>query len=113
VVFLSACLAMGVYIAFDVLDLDGSNMRGVGPGTAFAAESPSAEADRLLPQRPVSPATQGVLPLRPDFRIIAERLRPRPHDSRDAAHARPGAMRPRAHLARVASPANSPTGDPA
>lgn len=113
-VFLSACVAMGVYLAFDVLDLDGSSLRGVGPGAAIAAESLSGETDRLLLARdPSTSAGQGLLPLRPDFRIIAVSLRPLPHGRDDAAHARRGPLRPRAHLARVTSSASSPTGDPA
>ncbi len=114
VVFLSACLAMGVYLAFDVLDLDGSSLRGVAAGVAMAAESASGETDRLLlPRDPWTSAGQGFLPLHPDFRVKAPSLRPLPYGRGDAARARRGALRPRAHLARVASSPSSPTGDPA
>ncbi len=54
-VFLCACLAMGVYIAFDVLDLDRSELRDSLPGNAIAAEPAQAETDRVLPQNPMVP----------------------------------------------------------
>lgn len=53
--FLCACLAMGVYIAFDVLDLDGSDLRDPLPGNAIAAEPVGAEAERFLSQDLATP----------------------------------------------------------
>ncbi len=49
-VFLCACLAMGVYIGFDVLDLDGSEVRNPLPGNAIVAEAAGGEAERFLTQ---------------------------------------------------------------
>jgi len=49
-VFLCACLAMGVYIGFDVLDLDGSDLRDPLPGNAIVAEAAGSEAERFLTQ---------------------------------------------------------------
>ena len=54
-VFLCACLAMGVYIAFDILDLDGSELRDPLPGDAMAAEPVGGEAERLLAQNLSTP----------------------------------------------------------
>jgi len=106
-VLLSACLAMGVYIAFDVLDLDGSDLRDLGPGTAIAAESPSAETDRLLPQILTRLEGQRLVSLRVDSQLTAEASRLFPRGSLNAVATRLDALRPRAHLSRDTSSADS------
>ena len=48
VVFVSACTAMAIFIAFEVLDLDGSDFKTGLPGGTVTAEARGAEFDRLL-----------------------------------------------------------------
>lgn len=112
-VFVCACLAMGAYMAFDVLDLDGSNLRNPGPGSAIAAEPGPAEGERLLPQRLATLEAQGlaILPLK--LRLTAEPPPPVPCAPLDAAVARRAPNHSRARLHRETSAATPPIGDPA
>ena len=42
------CVAMASFIVFEVLDLDGSNLRRGSGGTTLMADQPSLEAERVL-----------------------------------------------------------------
>ena len=98
-VFLFACLAMALYIAFDLLDLDGSNLRQLGRGGAIAAESPSAETDRFLSSPRFSPGENQdpvAIPLKPF--LGGEFLQRLPARSLEVAIARRSENRPRAQL---------------
>ena len=112
-VFLCACLAMGVYIAFEVLDLDGSNLRDLGPGKAIAAEPAGVDAERLLPQGPSIADTPGppIPSIAWGFASGTRRLAGQTI-SIDLA-ARQSYFLPRTNLGQEASPATSPTDDPA
>jgi hypothetical protein len=112
-VFLCAFLAMGVYIAFEVLDVDGSNLRDMGPGTAIAAEPASADAERFLHHAPAIADAPGlVFPSIPvafasESRQLAGQATP------TTLAARQGHFLPRMHLGREVSSVTSPTEDPA
>lgn len=108
-----ACLAMAIYIAFDLLDLDGSNLRDLGGGTAIAAESPSAETDRLLSHRLSVGGAQDPVAIHPESLVTAGPPQRSFHRSLDGAIARRGGIRPRAQLSRDTSSARSPIGEPA
>jgi len=112
-VFLCAVLAMGVYIAFDMLDLDGSSLRDAWPGSAVAAEPVGGEAERALPLTevtPHAPALGGALAA-----VCVDRA----SGSLDRAPTIPrlgGSLRrvlPRVTLARDTSAPASPSADPA
>jgi hypothetical protein len=113
VVFLCACLAMGVYIAFDVLDLDGSNLRDLGPGKAIAAEPAGVDAERLLPQGPSIADALGlaVVSIVGGFTSGTRRLAGQTASITLAAWQ--GYSLPRIYPGQEASPATSPTDDPA
>ena len=112
-VFLCACLAMGVYIAFDILDLDGSELRNPLPGDTLAAEPARGETERLLPQAPPTPEPLGLLPPSLTLRAVTEH----PQNSSRAVPApsapRLDRIRPRSHLQQAVSSTRSSTSDPA
>ncbi len=112
-VFLCAFLALGVYIAFDVLDLDGSQLRDPLQGNAIAAESTQAETDRLLRYAPLTPETPGPIHLSPDFRFASESPQVSPGTTAVAFAPWLAAVRPRANLRQETSSASSPTDDSA
>lgn len=112
-VFLFACLAMAIYIAFDLLDLDGSNLRDLGGAAAIAAESPSAETDRLLSYRLSTGGAQDPVAIHPESLLTADPPQRSFRTSLDGAIARRGGIRPRAQLSRDTSSARSLTGEPA
>ena len=47
-VYVTACAAMAIFIAFDVLDLDGSDLTTGLPGSAVTADARGPELDRFL-----------------------------------------------------------------
>jgi hypothetical protein len=112
-VFLCACLAMGVYLAFDVLDLDGSNLRDLDPGTAMAADTASAEAGRFLPQSFSALGNQDFTAPRVDRRLAGEFSPLVRRAALESTAARAGWFRPRAHLHREVSSTPSRNADPA
>jgi len=112
-VFLCACLAMGVYIAFEVLDLDGSNLRDLGPRTAIAAESASADAERFLHQAPSIADAPGLVFPSIAVGFASESRHLSGQVNSPALAAWQGHSLPRTHLGQEASSAGSPTDDPA
>jgi len=96
-----------VYIAFDVLDLDGSQLQQRS-GVAITAETSSAEADRLLRESASAPpvllhprALATDIGLR--LHLAGTRLRP----------LRDGSFLPRRHLSRLGSRVSEQSADPA
>ncbi len=86
-----ACVFLCAYIAFDVLDLDSSQLH-LRSGVALTSDSASAEADRALRSRPIpltvrlqssTLASHAILPSRPAATAVrprhGERLLPRRH----------------------------------
>jgi hypothetical protein len=112
-VFFCACLAMSVYIAFDILDLDGSQMRDSFSGNAVAAEPERVETDRFLHHALVIPEAPGPIHLSPDLRFVSESPQISPGTIGGPVAPRRAAARPRADLRQETSSKNSPTNDPA
>jgi len=67
VVFLFAFLAVGVFITFEVLDLDGSNFQRLLPDSVIAAEPASADVEQLFPRLPSAPGAQTSVSLCPEL----------------------------------------------
>jgi hypothetical protein len=112
-VVLCALLAMGVYIAFEMLDLDGSSLRQAWAGSAVAAEAAGGETDRFLPPT-VTPPHTPVL----GWTVEPVGLEPESGALRGPAPMpRLGTWRsrllPRTNLARETSSTTSPSADPA
>jgi len=112
-VFLCAVLAMGAYIVFDMLDLDGSNLRDAWGGSAIAAEAVGGETERFLPPTEAAPhatvfefsvGAVGLDSLCGSFR------RPAPAPRLGASRS---ATLPRTNLAKETSSTTSPSADPA
>jgi hypothetical protein len=108
-----ACLAMAVYIAFDLLDLDGSELRDPLPSNAIAAESAPAETERVFPQRLSTPDALGSFSHSLAFRSAPEVSRPSPSLRIAAFTARLAHLRPRAYMSREAISTITPPDDPA
>ena len=111
-VFLCAVLAMGAYIVFDMLDLDGSGLRDAWAGSAIAAEAVDGETDRLLPPTEAAPhapplgSPVGAIWLDPLFDSLH---RPAPLPRLGASRSR---ALPRINLAKETSSTPSPSADP-
>jgi hypothetical protein len=112
-VFLCAVLAMGAYIVFDMLDLDGSSLRDAWAGSVIAAEAVDGETERLLPPIEAAPhatvlgspvGAVGLDPLSGSFRRPA----PLPRLGASRSH-----TLPRTNLAKETSSTTSPSADPA
>jgi len=86
-VYVTACAAMAIFIAFDVLDLDGSDLTTSLPGSVVTADARGPELDRFLAigtdlptswggQRTpvVSPSLQAALPSVPSIRAPLSRI---------------------------------------
>jgi len=58
VVFVCAFLALCVFIVFEVLDVDGSNLAHPFRDSVIAAEPTSADLEELLPQAPPAEGAQ-------------------------------------------------------
>jgi hypothetical protein len=108
-----AFLATGAYLAFDVLDLDGSDLRGRPAGGVATAEPAGTEAEGRLRQdhsRPEVPVPAVALP---PLRFAAPHHLATPRSAAMASAARRDRFPARAHLARSATRADSPSPDPA
>jgi hypothetical protein len=112
-VFFFALLATGAYIAFDVLDLDASDLRGRPAGGVAVAELVGTEAGDRLRQdhsRPEAPVRRLATP--PALLAAPHRLAA-PRAAAMASAARRDGFLTRAHLARSAARSDSPPSDPA
>jgi hypothetical protein len=109
--FLGLCLTMGAYVAFDLLDLDGSSLRGAISDGVIAVGEAGAETERICPQPPSPAEVSGVAVLSlvlPSAEVHHPALSLRPL----TCTARLARFRPRTQVARKASRSPSPT-DPA
>ncbi len=104
---------MGAYIAFDVLDLDGSQMHDSFSGKAVAAEPERVETDRFLHHAPAIPDAPEPISLSRDLRFISGSPQLSPGTTAGPVAPRRAAARPRADLRQDTSSRNSPTNDPA
>lgn len=112
-VFLVGLLAMGVYIAFEVLDVDGSNLRDPLPTDAIAVGPAGAEMERLLSQIPATTGTIGVGSLSLALRSNADPLQATRDPTPATLLSRLSQIRPRVCVSREARCAHSATSDPA
>jgi hypothetical protein len=108
-----AFLATGAYLAFDVLDLDGSDLRGRPAGGVAMAEPAGTEAEARLRQDHSRPEAPVPAPTLPALRFAAPHHLATPRSAAMASTARRGRFPARAHLARSATRADSPSPDPA
>lgn len=95
------------YMAFDVLDLDGSQLQQRS-GMAIAAETSSAEADRILKEG----ASPPLVPLHPDALGTDSEVRLQPAGTR-LRTSRNGRFLPRRQLSRLDSRTPAQPADPA
>lgn len=93
--FNCACLAMALYIAFDLLDLDGSELRDPRPNNAIAA---AAETERVFPRVSAIPEILGSSSHSPVFRSVSEVSQPSPCLHSASFGARLAHLRRRAYL---------------
>jgi len=112
-VFLCACLATGVYVAFDILDLDGSDLREPLPGNAIAAEPVGAEAERFQSQALSTPEPSHLAFLPLNLSSTSDSPRVSPGVPLSTIALRLGHLRPRASLHRETISSTSTAGDPA
>ena len=112
-VFLAACLAMGAYVAFDILDLDGSQLRDPLPSNTLAAESEHLEAGRFPHHAPGAPEALGPIDFSLYHRSLVEPLRGSLRTTAGPMTIRRAATRARADLRHDTSPKSSPSNDPA
>ncbi len=111
--FCFALLATGAYIAFDVLDLDGSDLRGRPASGVAVAEPARAEAEGRLRQDHGMPAAAPPAVGAAAFRIAAPTHLATPRADAMATAARRDRILARAHIARSATRSDSPPADPA
>lgn len=112
-VFLCAFVGMGSYVAFDVLDLDGSDLPNRLFGNAIAEEASQAETERLLHPAPSTPEAPGPTSLLLALRSVPESPQLIPCTTSATCVARFGQIRPRAHVSRATPSATPSTEDPA
>jgi hypothetical protein len=75
IVFVCVFLAMIVFIAFEVLDLDGSNLQYPPASAAIAAEPLSTDVEELLPPSHSIPAAQSRVTPGLDPRLAPEAVK--------------------------------------
>jgi hypothetical protein len=105
VVFLFAFLAVGVFITFEVLDLDGSNFQRLLPESVIAAEPASADVEQLLPRLPSALRAHTSVSLCPELPLPLESLEVRSRSGINGLCARFNHAFPRASLHGEPSPA--------
>jgi len=112
VVFICVFLAMVVFVAFDVLDLDGSSLQHLPASTAIAAEPTLADVEERLPQSHSVPAAESRVPLCLDPRVPPEAVKDLCPLGGNSLIARLDQARPRSFLRHEPSPPSS-SDDPA
>jgi len=112
-VFVCAFLAVCVFIAFEVLDLDGSNLAHPFRESIIAAEATSADLDELLPQGPPAAEAQSGGSLSLDLPLPAELPEVGRSSGAAGLRARIAHALPRASLRREPSSSTALSDDPA
>ena len=108
-VFMCACLAMALHVAFDLLDLDGSELRDLLPGSAGAT---TAETERVFPYVFSTPEIVGSFSHSRVFWSVSTVAQPSPC-SRVAPLAARLARRSLSYVSREAAAVLPPPEDPA
>jgi hypothetical protein len=104
IVFACAFLAVGVFITFEVLDLDGSNFQHPFRESVLAAEPTSADLEQLLPRFLSAPGAQTNVSLGPDLPLPPEPVEVRSRSSVAGLRARLKHALARASLRHDPSP---------
>lgn len=104
---------MVVFIAFEVLDLDGSNLQHPSASTTIAAEPALADVEELLPQSHSVPAAQSRVPLCLDPRLPSEAVKLLCSLGGNSLIARLDQARPRSFIRHETPPPTPLSDDPA
>jgi len=112
-VFVCVFLAMIVFIAFEVLDLDGSNLQHPPVGTAIAAEPSPTDVEELLPPSHSIPATHGRVTPCPDPQLAPQAVKPLCHLDGNSLIARLDRAYARSFPRRESPPPTPLSDDPA
>jgi hypothetical protein len=104
VVFVCVFLAVGVFITFEVLDLDGSNFQRPLPDSVIVAEPTSADVEQLLPQALSAPGAQSSVSLSLDLSLPPEPFEVCSRSGINGLRARLNHALPRASLRHEPSP---------
>jgi hypothetical protein len=111
-VFVCVFLAMVVFIAFEVLDLDGSSFQHLPADTTIAAEPAPADVEQLLPEGHSVPGVQSRVAPRLDTRRRLEAVKLLCPSGERSLIARLDHLRPRSFL-RHETPPTPLSDDPA
>jgi hypothetical protein len=104
---------MVVFIAFEVLDLDGSNLQHLSASTAIAAEPALADAEELLPQSHSIRAARSSVPPCLESRLPPEAVKLLCPLDGNSVIARLDQARPRSFLRHEIPPPTPLSDDPA
>lgn len=104
IVVICAFLAVGVFITFEVLDLDGSNFQPPFRDSVIAAEPTSADVEQLLPRCPSASGAQTSVSLCLNLPLPPEPLEIRSRSGAAGLRARVNHALPRASLRHEPSP---------
>jgi hypothetical protein len=108
-----ALLAMGMYIAFDLLDLDGSGLHDRLFPCPMGGHPQQADAELLLAQDPPNPAALAPAPISSTFQLALHPGKISPRVIPAASTARPCRIHVTAQARRSISFSSSPTEEPA
>ena len=112
-VFVCVFLAMVVFIAFEVLDLDGSDLQHPPAGATIAAEPAPTDVEELLPSSQSVPPAQSESPRCLDHRLPPEAVKHLYPLDGNSLIARLDQARPRSFLRRETPPPIPLAADPA
>jgi hypothetical protein len=113
IVFVCVFMATVVFIAFEVLDLDGSNLQGRSAGVAIAAEAAPTDVEELLSSSHAVPMSQSRVPAFLDHCCPPEAVKHLYPLDKNTLIARLDQARPRSFLGRKTPPPIPLSDDPA
>jgi hypothetical protein len=108
-----ALLAMATYVAFDLMDLDGSGLHDWAFPCPMGGQPQQTDAELLLGQDPSNPAAHGLALLSLAFQLVLHPGKISPKVVAAAFTARPCRINLYARARRSISSSPSPTEDPA
>ena len=114
-VFFCTLLAMGFYVAFDQLNLDGSDLCGRLLWNAVAVNAPPTDVELVLPQDPPSPEGLGFAVLPSSLRFVPDPAKVMLRTALTTFNVGPNRIhfRPYARRGIASTTRTSPAGDPA
>ncbi len=110
-VFLSALVLVGMYVVFDILDLDGSQSRGRKSSDIIVAASQQIEAERFTRVDLATPISTHLTP--PSLSQLYSTALGKVPPAATVLRSRQNRLLPRVDLHREQSRTASPTADPA